>query len=145
MSFAGITYAMTVPALSSSERLIFIYIAEAEKNGTCFPSQAWFAKRTGLCIRTVRSALDGLEKKGHIEREIRYIDGKRTTDLIHARLPEKGKKQPAKSAARKLQKVPSNPSTPYGVREDREEAPNGAGYPRGVRVPALRSITGGRA
>lgn len=127
MSFASITYAMTVPDLSSSERLVFIYIADAERNGCCFPSQSWFAKRTGLCIRTVRSALEGLERKGHIEREIRYVEGKRTTDMIHARLPQKSKKLPAKSAARNLQKVPSNPSSPYGVGDKGEKGPSREG------------------
>ncbi len=138
MSIAGLRYAMTVPSLSSSERLLFIFIANAERGGACFPSQAWLAKRTGLCIRTVRSALDGLEAKGHIAREKRFIEGKRTTDIIHPRLPENMPKQPAKFAARKLQKVPSNPSAPYGVRKVEEE---GAG--RDGNILPFRAANGG--
>ena len=127
MSIGGLRYALTVPKLTSSERLLFIIIADAVKGGTCFPSQGWLSKRSGLCIRTVRSALDGLESKGHIERSKRFIDGKRTSDLIHANLPENRQKQAAKFAGRKLQKVPSNPTSPYGVgiKEDKEASRDG--------------------
>lgn len=121
MSVAGLRYALTVPKLTSSERLLFIVIADAVKGDATFASQAWFAKRTGLCLRTVRSAMKGLEAKGHIERKPRYSEGQRTSDLIVARLPSRGEKLPAKSAARKRQNVPSNPYSPYGVVEEKEK------------------------
>lgn len=118
MSFAGLKYAITVPRLTGSERLVFIFIADSvNKYNVCFPSQAWLSKKTGLCIRTVRAALLGLEGAGHIERKKRMKDGKRTSDLIHAILP----KPAAKSAGRKGQKVPSNPISPYGVDIEEEE------------------------
>lgn len=115
MSIAGLRYALTVPKLTSSERLLFIIIADAVKGEVCWPSQGWLAKRSGLCVRTVRTSLEGLETKGHIVRDKRILDGKRTTDMIRANLPESRPKQAAKSAGRKLQKVPSNPTSPYGV------------------------------
>ena len=142
MSVEGLRYALTVPKLTSSERLLFIILADAaNKQNTCFPSQKWLGKRSGLSIRTIIRALQGLEAKGHLEREERYIEGSRTSDLYHLRLPLKG----AKMSPPPLTNSMSNPYSPYGVVEGKKEAPSGAGLARGAGRPALRSITGGRA
>lgn len=136
MTVAGLSYAMTVPGLTTSERMLFIFIADAVKNNATFASQAWFSKRTGMCLRTIRSALKGLEGKGHIERKTRYIEGQRTSDLITARLPVKGYKQPAKSAARSRQNVSSNPYSSYEVVEGKgKEARQGGATGEVIAFP----------
>lgn len=142
MSIVGLRYALTVPKLNSSERLLFLILADAaDKDGKCFPSQKWLAKRSGLSISTIIRSLNGLEDKGHLEREARYKDGSRTSDLFILRLPVKGVKMTPPLLSNRL----SNPSSPYGVGEGKKEAPNGAGYPECAGRPTLRSITGGRA
>lgn len=112
MSMQAIRYALTVPKLNASERLLFIVLADrADSNGACFPSQEWMAKRTGLSIRTIIRSLKFLEQAGHIERNRRFNAAGRTSDTITLRLPI----QHAKKSPTKVPNVQSIPSSPYGV------------------------------
>jgi DNA-binding transcriptional MocR family regulator len=112
MSIAAIRYALTVPKLNASERLLFILLADrADKDGECFPSQSWMSKRAGLSISTVVRSLKGLEAKGHLTRKKRSNAAGRTSDLIVLRVPTQNVKM--------TRTPPSNrstiPSSPYGV------------------------------
>mgnify|MGYP003441829958 CR=1 FL=1 len=136
MSIAGIRYALTVPKLSASERLIFIILADrADKMGRCYPSQAWIAKRTGISIRTIIRALRSLEAKGHIERENRFSASGRTSDFIHLRLPSQGDKM----APTKVPNRQTIPTSPYGVGIKEEK-----GAIQQAQSGSLKLINGGR-
>jgi DNA-binding transcriptional MocR family regulator len=112
MSVAGLRYALTVPKLTSSERLLFVMLADrADKNGNCFPSQEWMAKRTGLSLRTVVRAMKGLVEKGHMARQKRNSAAGRSSDLLTLRLPSPS----AKLASTNVPNSMTIPSSPYGV------------------------------
>jgi len=69
--------------LPPNEYLLMIILANrCDKNWQCFPSQAWLAERTGLSLRTVKRAMQELEKAGHISRKKRSSAAGRTSDLI---------------------------------------------------------------
>ena len=119
MSIQGIRYALAVPGLNASERLVFTILADrADKDGNCFPSQAWIAKHTGLSIRTVIRSLKGLEKLGHIDRKKRSCAAGRTSDFIALRLPTQG----AKMAGTKVPNRQTIPTSPYGVGKREEKS-----------------------
>lgn len=120
MSFNAIRFALDFPGLVSSERFVLIVLGDrANKSGHCFPSQAYLAERTGLSVRTVRQALNGLEGKGAIKRSKRFDQGGRTSDdylLLLRRVPAKSAASvPANDAATPRQNVPTIPTCPYGL------------------------------
>lgn len=137
MSVAGLRYALTVPQLNASERLLFIVLADrADKDGQCFPSQAWMAKKTDLSLRTVVRSLKSLEAKGHLARQRRSSVSGRSTDLLTLRLPSVG----AKLARRLVPNVSTIPTSPYGVGKKEKKAEDKEGGSARMRL-----VHGGRS
>ncbi|NWN89201.1 MAG: helix-turn-helix domain-containing protein [Micrococcaceae bacterium] len=60
---------------------LLVLVKYADKEYTCYPGQTKLAENTGMSIRSVRNALNELEKVGIIHREKRYLkNGTRTSD-----------------------------------------------------------------
>lgn len=123
MSFAAVRFGFSFPDLTASERLTLLILGDrANAKGCCFPGQEYLAERTGLAVRTIREALSGLEAKGAIRRAKRYGSGGRTSDEYCILLPAKSAaREPAKSAAKFRQNVPTIPTTPNGVSNNRKK------------------------
>lgn len=84
MSFKYHRIAQKARGLSAPAKAVILALAcYADPKGRAFPSQATLAFDTGLCERTVRTALASLESLGWIVRERRNKrDGSRSSDLI---------------------------------------------------------------
>lgn len=131
MSVAWLNWAFEVEGLKPSEKAVLICLANhADEYGYCYPSQERLARHTSLTTRSIRTACDGLEAKGVIERRreqartnnyIRY-----TYDLIKQdvasddKLPENSSGGLDKSA-----KLPENSSETTGnsFRNHRKDFP----------------------
>ena len=84
MTFNYYRLARKVRGLTAPAKAVFLALAcYADPKGRCFPSQRTLAADSGLCERTVRTALSQLEGLGWIVRERRNrADGSRSSDLI---------------------------------------------------------------
>lgn len=68
--------------LPQTQKLVLLVLCHyADKEHVCYPGQDLLAKNTGLGVRTVRTALKGLQDAEIIHREMRFrSDGIRTSD-----------------------------------------------------------------
>jgi len=68
--------------LPPTQKLVLICLADfADDSGRCYPSAATIAQRTGFNERSVRRAINDLEKAGHLSRL--FCTGKRTDYIIN--------------------------------------------------------------
>jgi len=84
MSFRYLAWAQSAKTGSSSTKSVLMALCSiVNDDGIGFPSQQRIADDSELSIRTVKRAMDDLEKAGTISRERRYREGGyRTSDLI---------------------------------------------------------------
>ena len=85
MSFRFLAWAQSAKTGSSSTKSVLMALCSiVNDDGIGFPSQQRIADDSELSIRTVKRAMDDLEKAGVISRERRYREGGyRTSDLIY--------------------------------------------------------------
>lgn len=146
MSAKQLVWALTRKGISPTERVVLMILADrSDADGWSFYAQETIAKKAEVTRKTARTALQALEEKGFITRGKRTVGNLRTSDHIQIAMGKNSRSSLGKNFSQAGKKLPTIPSSPYGVGEDREEAPNGAGYPDGAGRPTLRSITGGRA
>jgi len=107
-----------IEQLRPRERLVLLAIVEhADDNGMCFPSHRRLARYTGLSVRTVGSALSGLQTKEFIFRERRGNSrGGRSSDLLRLLIPKA-----AKPAGKPPGGVPKRGVTGKSAQEKPEE------------------------
>lgn len=115
MSIEAITYVKGLPAeLTSPELLLLIVIGENTFNdtGRCVVGQAVLIDDTRMSERSVRRHLTGLEQRGLVKVEARYLaDGGRDTDaILISGFPDwlEGHKGARRRAARETPKDESN-------------------------------------
>lgn len=82
MSFNTVPWAWGVDGITPTQKLVLMGLASyADEKDSCYPGQETLADRAGVSTRTVRRALDDLEKLGLIERSRRMDSrGYRTSD-----------------------------------------------------------------
>ena len=87
MSYRATGWAYDLP-LAGAKKFVLVALADmADEAGSCFPGQERLVEMTGLSIRTVRRALESLERTGLLVRESRHdVRGYRTSDRYYLQL-----------------------------------------------------------
>jgi DNA-binding Lrp family transcriptional regulator len=93
--------------LSSNETLLLLALNTfigGDDDGKCWPGQATLAAMCKFTERTVRNTIKSLEQKGILQKEYRYNQGHRTSNLYRVRfdsIPEKdSSSKPERDSAR---------------------------------------------
>lgn len=130
MSAKQLTWALTRKGATPTERVILMLLADrADADGWSYYAQATMAAKAEITRKTVRTALQALEEKGFIRRAERFVNNLRSSDHIQISL--------GKNFSQAGKKLPTIPSSPYGVDKGVEEKKGAAGV--------WHSVTEGRA
>lgn len=82
MSYFGTIYADT--ELSSRARAVYMYLRDrADSEGKCWPGIKTIAKDLNLSRSTVKRALADLERRGYLQRILRYRDNGSSTSNLY--------------------------------------------------------------
>lgn len=136
MSIQALSAAFACRGLKPAEKLVLLGLANyADDVGLCWPSQTTLADDTDLSARTIWSALQGLEKRGLIERHRRNrADGSRTSDMFVLVLPLLPTRKICEANSQDLQAQLAAVAShePSGNRQ-KKPTPDGVGRKRGSR------------
>ena len=81
MSYFGTIYADT--ELPSRARAVYMYLRDrADSAGSCWPGIKTIAKDLNLSRSTVKRALADLERRGYLQRILRYRDNGSSTSNV---------------------------------------------------------------
>jgi hypothetical protein len=78
------------PRVKSGKLVLYALAGFADPKGYCFPRQESLAEVTGLCVRTIRTALDGLEAEGLLSRKCTWRKHGRGSDRYQLHLTANG-------------------------------------------------------
>ena len=82
MSYFGTIYADT--ELPSRARAVYMYLRDrADSAGSCWPGIKTIAKDLNLSRSTVKRALADLERRGYLQRILRYRDNGSSTSNLY--------------------------------------------------------------
>ena len=82
MSYFGTIYADT--ELPSRARAVYMYLRDrADSEGKCWPGIKTIAKDLNLSRSTVKRALADLERRGYLQRILRYRDNGSSTSNLY--------------------------------------------------------------
>ena len=82
MSYFGTIYADT--ELPSRARAVYMYLRDrADSEGSCWPGIKTIAKDLNLSRSTVKRALADLERRGYLQRILRYRDNGSSTSNLY--------------------------------------------------------------
>lgn len=108
MSAKQLAWALTRKGIKPTERVVLLILADrSDADGWSYYAQDTIAKKAEVTRKTVRTALQTLETLGYIRRSERKIGGLRTSDHIQITL--------GKNFSQTGKKLPTIPSSPYGV------------------------------
>lgn len=87
MSYKATGWAYELPLKGPAKPVLTALADFADEAGSCYPGQEKLCQMTGLSIRTLRRALERLERMGLIARERRFDQyGHRTSDRYYLQL-----------------------------------------------------------
>lgn len=129
MSAKQLTWALTRKGLKPTERVVLMILADrADKDGWSYYAQDTIAAKAEVTRKTARAALQHLETMGFIRRSKRCVGNLRTSDHIQISL--------GKNFSQSGKKLPTIPTTPYGVsKEEKEEARQGGATGEVIAFP----------
>lgn len=81
MSNRALSWAFSAPLPTTAKFTLVVLADLADEADSCFPGQEYIARATGCSSRTVRRALEDLERAGYVQRQRRHRgNGSRTSD-----------------------------------------------------------------
>ncbi len=121
MSIEAVLSAFRAMGLNQGEKLVLLVLADhADEHFECWPSKERLAAHTGMSVRAIYSAIQGLQKRGMLTMEHRMRpNGTRSTNLyqLHLELYQSAKsadggkrRQPSANTARTIGKNRHQPS-----------------------------------
>lgn len=127
MSAKQLTWALTRKGLKPTERVVLMILADrSDKDGWSYYAQDTIAAKAEVTRKTARAALQSLETMGFIRRSKRAVGNLRTSDHVQISL--------GNNFSQSGKKLPTIPTTPYGVSEEKGKSPTRLAIISGGRV-----------